>query len=307
MIQLFLLSFLIVYSPLVEACNISNLILSSSSLDLSSQNSPEFEVRVVAGNVGAGCDFFITIDNGVQGGAVSSSQRVLLNGSANLPIQFYSDVTRTQVIKDFPEAGVVGDVLFGHYNADDGPIKTLYIRPMILSSGLYSRFGLFTNSFNIKTFIGTPASYIFDRQKSLQVSYVQPKRIDLSLVESGESFNPSDNSQDVNFGNLVEGDSRSFDVIVNYNAGYELRLNSTHAGFMRHSSLAAKVPYVLYADGQMVSLVGSDVSSVVASVGSWAAPAGGRRIPMRVQVGALNQAPPGQYQDQILMSVQTTE
>lgn len=304
---LILLLLMVFDSPAALACTISNLILSSSSLNLTVNSSPDFEVRVVAGSIDTGCDFFITVDNGTSGGIASSSQRALIQNSDRMPLQIYSDLGRSAVIKDFPEVNSNSDVLLGHFAPGESPIKVMYIRPVILPLGYYARYGQYENTFTIKTYLGTPGSATYQWQRSVTMFYNQARHIDLSLVESGGIFNVNDATQNIHFGNMQSGDSRSFDVLVNYNAGYDLKFSSLNNGLMKHTSLAASIPYQLSVNGSVINLSNSATFPVSVSTGVWAAPAGGVRLPVQIQVGTLGQVPPGNYQDQIVMTVSSTD
>lgn len=295
---------LMIMPSISQACNNLRLTLTTTTFSLNTSNNPSHTARVQRSGTSQGCSFFVTFDYGT---ATSFSTRHLDNtvsSTYEYPITIAKDAAATQVLKTVTDATSTNDILSGTFPAGSGSTTSNNTyRPKIVPS-TYLRFGSYSQTFTASLYRGTLASYTFVESQTTVLTYTQPKAIDVSLVDTGGVFNTSDVSQTMNFGNLVQGQSSSFDLIVNYNAGYRLTVTSTNNGRLKRSTSTTYIPYTLTVSGSAVNL-SSGTFNLTDVTG--AAPTGGRRLPINVTIGSLAPTIPGSYSDSVTLSVVSVE
>jgi hypothetical protein len=246
-------------------------------------------------SAGGSCDFLVFIENNSS----TYTNRKLTHGGNSVPIQFYSNSGRTQIIKSASEASSKSDALWGTLT---GPSVDLYYYPNIdtsvsVPSGPYIDrfdFSLYSwngNSFNSKTKVTTNASTNY--------KYLVDTSISLSLVDTGSPFNAADVTQDLDFGALTTGKTMGFDLILMYTNGYNLYMSSVNSGSIKSAS-SNTIPYTLNLNGSPVSLSASYQS---VNTGTGSAPSGGTRLPVSVVIGNVGNAPSGSYTDTVSIKI----
>lgn len=287
-----------------KGCNNLTLQMFPGAFDLASNTSPTFTVRVSRNNINNGCDFFVSFDYGT---ASAASQRHLdaLIGGGTIPVQLYKDAGRTQVLKRRQDATSNNDVISGSFPDGSGTtfVDINYYAEM--ETAQYSRYGFYFQTFNATLHDGLLNDYDQRNTSSLTLTTNQQKKIDLSLVETGGTFNTADTTQTMDFGNISGGDVRNCDLIVGYNAGYRLTITSANSGRIKHATLADTIPYTFELNGTVIPLSsGSNIRPSVTGV----SPAGGLRLPIKVTVtGSLTGKSSGLYKDTVTLSVVSTE
>lgn len=276
-----------------------------SSVDITSNTFPtvSFAVKRTGNNE---CVYFVTCD---YGGAAGYSSRQLNNTGtpgASLPVQICLDGACSSICKQFPDVSSNADVIADAFpnNTGNGATQTETYRPK-LGAIDYQRFGTYENAFVFKLYEGTLASYQLKDQKTVTLKYVMNKKIDLSLVDAGGAFDASATTKTVNLGTLATGVQGTFDLLLKFNAGYRVVMQSQNQGRLKHGSQNVFVPYGMTINGSGVSFSGGN--NVVIQ-GTGVSPAPGLRLAGRVTVGtvAANSAV-GTYQDTINIQVATTE
>lgn len=263
----------------------------------------------------AHCDYYVTFG---YGEASSWSSRALRNGTSTYPVQLYKDEAPqfALVLRDQPDASSAEHVISGTLPGGGGDTSRVhsYRAKLLLPSGYGShpahvRFGTYSERFTVRLYggpVGGGPKEVID-QASVTFTYRVPRMVDLSLVPTGEPFDPSSLSRALQLGTLAAGLSRSVDVALLYNAGYCLRFSSANGGRLRHSRLASYIPYQVRVGGALVSLASSATAPVEVSRGYGVSPASAARIPVTVGIGALGPAMAGDYSDTITVTVTSTE
>ncbi len=271
----------------------------NSHVSLNTNNFVSLEVKVNKGS-GACGNFFIVIDNG---GASSYSGRVIQSSVNTYPIQFYKDVARNQILKNEFE-GTASDALTGSFAGPTSTYRTAYYAFIDTSANQYIGAGNYNKNFMLKLYEGDFNNRILRDTQVVQFSFTQYKSVDISLVSTGSAFNVTDTSQNIDFGSLVEGASRGFDIVLLYNAGYSVSMSSTHEGRLKHATQKKFIPYSLAVDGIPVAL--TNMSTVVKNAGGISAP-NGTRFPVTVKVGSIANSAPGTYTDTVMVDVSSIE
>lgn len=285
------------------ACNGMQLELFPNAIDLAGNSSPTIVTRVKRQNKNKACTFFITADYGT---ASTFSNRHLdrSGGSATIPVQLFTNLSGTNVMKNLMDASSSSDVISGTFPQNSGPdwIDTpFYVK---LDTGGYQQSGFYSQNFTIRVFVGDFNDYQQVASHTLSLTYNMQKSIDLSLVETGAAFNVYSTSRLMDFDYLTQGKVRACDLIINYNAGYRLTIGSLRLGRLKHVSQSDVINYTMTLNGSVVNLSSGIVTLPPVS---GAAPSGGLRLPIQVTIGSLAGKATGTYQDIVLFSVVSSE
>ena len=260
-------------------------------------------VVVKANTMPGGCDFFITVSYGSGG---TFSNRRIVNGANTWPLRISKDSAGSNIIKTLNNASSNNDVLTGSLPAgnNDAQVTVSYWAELL---DVYTSrpSGYYSDSFQVTLYRGTLAS------NSLIGSFTQSfgvnslKAVDISIVPTGGSFNASDTTETLNFGQMTAGSTRSADVILKYNAGYILKASSENNGRLKHSTLNSYISYTIKFAGATVNLANSSAAPVTINQGSGSSPAAGTIFNTVVTIGtiAANQGN-GSYSDTITLTVQ---
>lgn len=299
--------FLLLFVSQALACN--NLrIQQLSNLDLTGNTSAteSFRVRRSGNN---GCSFFVTVNNGSA--ASYTSRRLLHSDSSNsLPIQICLDASCNGIIKHFPQISSGSDIILGTFpDGTNDPQEIVYTLYPRLGTLDYQKFGQFKDTFTLRLYEGVfNGSYSEEEHEGFEIRYDMSKKIDLSLVNSGSSFDVSSTTKTLNFGSLYTNQQMSFDLLVKFNAGYRIRFSSQNDGNLKISGGSNTIPYSLTMSGNPVTLAGSSSNPVQISQGSGVSIAGGLRSAGIITIGTVAPAQQaGNYEDTITITVATTE
>ena len=302
---IFCLLVIAVCSPEARACD--NLrIQHLNNIDFENDPSPaeHFEVRRSGDDP---CSFFLTVDNG---GASSYTGRRLLKtyGQGAFPVQVCRDASCSSILKHIPEATSGSDVLVGSFPRGGSDEIDFVIYPR-LGVADYPPFGRYEDIFTVRLYEGSiTGSRSLEDSDNFRLRQEVSKRIDLSVVNSGQPFDPNATNKSIDFGTLTTGKQFGFDLVLKYNAGYRVRVSSQNNGKLKHNSLASTIDYTMSVGGSPVSLGSSSSSPVQVSQGSGASPTGGMRLQGNFTIGSVaSNAQSGSYRDSITITVATTE
>ncbi len=298
-----LLAFLSIPDTFAD-CNNLRIQQLPSSVDLTGNSTPSVTFRIDRAGP-RGCDYYVACSNNNGSESGSYIDRALVKGSDSLPVQLCLDSACTTICKTRTEASS-GEVLSNTFV--DGSVNpgyhTLTIYPKIGNSD-YPRFGTYSQSFELRVYNGAFNSSAQDDHQAFDLLYTVSRAIDLSVVDSGGAFNASNTSKTLDFGALSAGAQRSADLILKFNAGYQIRLSSTNAGKLKRTGGTEVIPYTLTLDGSSVPLSSTPTAALI---GNGTSPAGGQRFPMQVTIGAFGGSQvPGSYQDEITITVISNE
>jgi spore coat protein U-like protein len=299
---LFVLGLFFLVSHQAAACGGLDMTLTTAAYNLNTNNNPALTINVTRNNDNQACSYFVAID---YGSGSSYSDRRLLNGAFQFPIQIYENVSHTNIVKSLADSSSNADVLEGSFAVGNGitsQFQTFY--PSIDPSG-YGRFGLYSDTYNVTLYEGTVGNSPNNRRvRTLNLQYTQAKKIDLSLVDTGGSFNAADTNQLMDFAELSAGESLSCDLVLGYNAGYQIKMNSVNLGKLKHTLLPQTISYTMTVNGSSVNL---GTANITVATGTGVSPAGGLRLPITATIGSLLGKQGGTYKDTITVTVTSTE
>lgn len=260
---------------------------------------------VKANTKSGGCNFFITVG---YGGGGSFSNRRLVYASNPWPVRITKDAAGTNYLKTLAQASNDNDIVTGvlpSINNNDTQVTVSFWAELL---DLYTSrpSGYYADSFVVTLYKGTLSSYTLEGTFTLTLGVNSFKIVDISIVPTGSSFNVTDTSEVLNFGQLSQGATRSADVILKYNAGFILKASSANNGQLKHSSLNSYVPYAITFAGAPVNLTNSATTPVTINQGSGTSPANGTIFNTVVTIGGLPSTQgSGNYSDTITLTVQS--
>lgn len=287
-------------------CTNMQLQVNQTAFDLVSSQTVNPTLVVKANTNPGACDFFITFDYG-QGSSFSS--RGLRSGGNVWPFQIAKNAAGTQIIKRVGDISSTNDILTGTLTAgsNDRQVNVNYWAILDMSNPWLPR-GDYEDNFTVTLYRGSPfGSYFFISSNSVRFRYQAGRRVDISLVPTGGTFNVSDTTETLNFGNLTTGATRSADAVIKYNGGYILRASSQNNGRLKHSTQNEYIDYSATFNSTIVNLnnTSGNPVEIIRELGQ--SPASGKRIPIGVTIGNVTGKRGGQYADTITLTVTSAE
>lgn len=259
-----------------------------------------------------GGKYFVTVSS-----KSSYNNRELHSSYGVLPYQIYKDHAKTQILKSLDETLSKNEIIEGQFKQFGwggwmhGGIELRDEQKYYLSipAKRFVQAGVYQDTYTFKLYSGEfdkSAAQSEDIKNVVFTSYV-PSLAQISLVESGASFDEFDTKQSIEFGELIEGAEQSFDIQVRSNSPYVLSMESENKGFLRYegygSSDEDKVSYVLSVDGHAQDLsVEKDIFSQ-----SSISDASGRQHRVFVSIGKVDFPRAGSYKDNISVTCRTLE
>ena len=262
-----------------------------------------FQVQAEA--TGITCQYFVALSTGQSG---DFNRRKLIRGGNVLNYNVYTDAGKT-VLKAPPNAAQ-NEVISGSFPVVVAltqtnshrffwtidpqqivPVQGMHYVDPTLPLDLYSG-TLLTNPTRVASAAVTFRTLV-------------DSSVDLSLVQSGASFNINDTAQFVDFGVLSSGEQRGFDLIVRSNNGYAVTMQSENRQVMVHErtpAVADTVSYEVVLNGGAVDLSSGAPVQVLGGTGT--TPATGMSFPIEFTVGNISGAEAaGTYSDVINVTV----
>lgn len=257
----------------------------------------------------APCDYFVTFS---KGGA-SDYNRRMLSGSNTLRYQIYKEAALTNILKELPEVTSDDEIITGSFGvgSDQTQTRTYFVQiPLNLATTpTLKPSGTYVNTFIMRVYRDNPANSLLENSKNVLIKTTIQKNVQLSLVNSGGAFNPSDTTQAVAFGTLTTGASRAFDMRVLTNAGYRVTFSSQNNGALKHAlaNVTTAVPYTLTINGLPKNLSSSKTVPIVVASGSGQTSVDGVGHAVEVIIGSVTDKMAGAYSDIITVTAATAE
>lgn len=286
--------------------------IGSSVLNITNNPTATVNIEIKRNQNSQKCEYVVGLSKGSSNNG--SYSRYLQRNQVPIQIKFW-DNTMSQLIYDYPDASPPANLIVGSFNVSGGSnTKTTSLRidfgpvPYNVSSGRYS------NQFHLKLWtrpLGSQGSFTLANDKNFEVRYDLAKSLDVSLVQVGAPFNLLDTNESVNFGELSQNQTKSFDMLIGNNTSYSYSLNSLNNGrLLRQGGNPAQASNKISYQFKIGAT--THTSHVVLNAGSFPysstivnPPAGSvLRFPIEVKIidnpSVKNQ---GQYQDTITIDV----
>lgn len=283
-------------------CPQAYLSLNSQFVNLQNDISPRIDFYVNRVYSFEGCSYKV----GITKGSAPSYQRKLYNGSSTMNFQLAKNNSMSQVLKDQADWTTSSEYYEGRFRSNRGNSRKRFRMYAEAELSTNPARGYYYDWFYLNLYEEiSSGSFVLRDSRPILFYYYEPDNIHLSLVESGDPFDQFDTSQLINFGNLYQGQTRGFDIVIQSTNGYNLKISSSNNGKMKHSSANQFVDYTLRVNGAPVNLSSSNNNPVNVSNGVGPHPSDGFRVPLNIEVGDTSQAAAGQYEDNLTITVST--
>lgn len=265
------------------------------------------------------CDYFVGF---TKGGAASAATRRAISGANQITYQLYKENALTNVLKDPSDAAITSsnEVFSGQLPAGVGAQLTLvYYFNVPLSSSITPsivKAGTYTDTFTINVYEGadplvpgpTPVT-----SANVAVTVTVPEILKMSLVATGAGFDEAGLNRSIDFGMLSAGQTRTFDIRIRTNAGFDVTFSSANNGVLKPVANPAStgLAYQFYANGVLLNLTNSLAVPVRGlggpGVGNFETDLQGVAYPIRIVVGSFAGASVlgGEAQDTITITTTT--
>lgn len=271
-----------------------------------------------AGFTGAqDCYFFNDFDYGTSASFVSRNLVNVSSVSSTIPFNVYSSslIDPNNIVRLAEDASIDNHVIFSLPPFTPSPTPQSQTRNFIAELGsvpVNSPPGLYTESlvFRLRARLTSPpasdySSFPITATRAIQFIYEIPRTLNISLVSSGGSFDPTATGRLMSFDILTAGEASVASLFVETNVGYRLFASSQNNGLLSHTTASSTVPYEFRVNGGAVSLLGSSTLPVLISSDAASSPAGGFQVPLEIVIGTMTGAElGGTYRDAISLNIE---
>lgn len=253
---------------------------------------------------GEDTDFFITFSDG----GASGYNRVLTKGSYQLSYQLYKSSGQNTVLKEKPDA-TDSEVIAGHVTDAGKPRKQSQSYYYVVYPEQIVPQGTYTDSVKLRLYKGNlNASHSQNASKNVTFKAIVPAILRLFIGPSGGGLSEV-TSYNLDFGELEEREYRDLDLKVLSNAGYEILLNSSNRGNLRHTAYSEvptsdrvyhQIEYLVDFDGSSIDLSGSGNHLVHTEPSGTAST--GDIYDLLITVGSVDEKMHGDYTDELTVT-----
>ncbi len=215
----------------------------------------------------------------------------------------HSNINQSGILKDLGDAVTNNEFLHGeapdkhtHYT------KNFFISMPGLSTTLV-RSGTYLDivQVTIYGYNSSSGNYNFEETDYLTLLFYIPKRVQISLIDEGSTFDSSSTSKVLDFGLLAQGQVRGADLRVVSNSSYQVKLSSQNDGKLKLNQ-GDTINYALKVNGANVSLSGTSGTPVQIGSGDLTTEAGDLFNLKFTILETTNLKTAGLYQDAITIT-----
>lgn len=250
-------------------------------------------------------NFFLAFTKGWAGNYNRKATNIS-NGDT-LFYNIYKNSNQTGVLKEPNDITSNNEVLYGIIAKDESKTLNYYFSISPINISTPPRSGIYIDVVQVQAYSGTYTNInSYEGYRDLNLYIHVPKFISLSLVNSGEVYDPSRTSKTLDFGELEANEELSFDVRVVSNAGYSLKVSSQNNGLLRRvngTGMGSEILYDFYALGSKKIIAGSASNPVTIASANGRTASGGAQVPVKIVIKSVTDKDPGIYQDYITLSV----
>ena len=250
---------------------------------------PEFHRFEIQHQNGPGCAFAIGVDDGENGG-----RRMSGDGGDMLYYELWQDSSRSQRLTD-PVTGDMAGAIVGFAENGNGNDRVEVSFYSTIQGGQGVSGGTYRDRVGFRLYLledGMPSD-VLDTQ-DVQVRTRVANVVSAAVLVGGVRRPLAGTAGVLDFGQMSTGATRSFDLEVSGNSGYDVTVQSENQGQLVSAGRTQSIGYSLTINGRSVSLG----SPVVISGG------GGYGLhQMVVTIGDVSQALAGDYADSLVVTV----
>ena len=239
---------------------------------------------------------------GFSQGLAGNYNRRMFNGSNYLEYNIYKNSSTNSELKAFADfSNNFNDHIYVFFPNNQSTVVTTFEArlPNPNDGRSFIKKGSYIDN------ITATATSIFGSSLSssdnFNVSVFVPTEIDISLVNTGASFNKNATTYSMDFGTLEQGEIKSVDLKVRSNAGYNVELSSVNGGALKHLTVSDNINYQMKVNGNTQTFPGANSPLSIGSA-SGVTNEDGTNFTLSFQIGDPENKASGQYQDTITIT-----
>lgn len=283
--------FLFSFSTLAEYCPVYISVGDVNFSQLNTDQSVAVDVHIFRYSSSNQCKQYTL---GVSTGSSNSYSRKLYNGGYDLNYNIYKTSTTSTTLRSINDASNNSQRI--KFTMQSWYTKlTLYVRLPAPGSSLQN--GLYTDTTQVQVYPrgNNTGGGVTNLTTNLNVQ----SDINISLVSRGGQYDENQTYYSLDFGSMSLGKTKSFDLIVKSNTGYQINVSSEYNGYLSHNDNSSyKIGYDFGVNGSNMSLVGSK-SSPKQIYSSNSPSTNGQVIEIDVSLKSVSDKLSGNYTDYI--------
>lgn len=239
-----------------------------------------------------------------KGSANNYQRKAYSSGGKSINYNLHRYINLSGTLKDYNDALNSNEYVAG---AAESKLTTYSNKFYVSLPGSESQdspqSGIYTDSVQVRlySFDNIRNEYRFEKSLNFTISISSNKKIQVSLIDEGEVFDPNSTMKVLDFGNLSQGQEQGVDLRVVSNTSYRISLSSLNNGKLNHSK-GDTIEYSLKSNGSFFSMSSSSTSPVSIGNGNPTSTAGDR-YNLRIRIsGTIENKTAGLYQDIITIT-----
>lgn len=238
-----------------------------------------------------------------KGSANSYQRKAFTLPSISVNYNLHKLANLSGTLKDFGDASTSAEFIQGSAPNKKTPYNArFYVSVPSLSAQNFPRGGYYYDNIQASIYSkNNKGQWIFEDAVSFIVLLVVPKKIEVSLIDEGDNFDPSSTTKTLDFGHITQFEEMGADLRVVSNTPYKVMMSSSNNGELRLNA-SSSISYALKVNGTSISLGSSSGTPVTIGTGN-ETNTSGDRYNLRVQITeSTNNKQAGQYQDFITIN-----
>lgn len=237
-----------------------------------------------------------------KGAANSYTRRAYSSSGQFVNYNLHRASNQTGVLKDFSDAININEFIEGEAPSKNTNYLSKYYAfvPGFLNNSIPR--GIYSDNVQVSIygFNQNSQNYNFEETTGLTVFFYVPTRLQISLVDEGDSFNANSTTKVLDFGLLQKNQQRGADLRVVSNSSYKVNLSSANGGKLKGPGTSV-IHYGLKVNGSNVALPSSS-TSIQIGAGSITSEEGDR-FNLKFQIlDETRNLQSGNYQDNLIIT-----
>lgn len=263
----------------------------------SPQDAATLEVFRVRHQKSDPCTFVV----GFGTGDANTYDRKMSRRHWRLAYQIYDSASKTNVLKDVPEAST-SEIFSGTFEGEDVDEREFTFHVVVPALQILPP-GHYDDHVRITVYEGSVTDFFERESKNVRFRARVRPTLQASVTAVNGAFNAGSTSWNMAFGTLDRGESQYADLIVRGNVDYNIFIKSDNKGALRHLRYKDQlVPYTMLVEGAAVDLRHGVVKI---AGGEGPTPVEGQRRNIQVTIGSIEGLTAGDYRDDVSIVVRS--
>jgi len=249
---------------------------------------------------------FLTFSSGSSGTSVPWRIQIKEQG-VTLNYQIYDNLTDKHILKNLSDEGIGQNNILTHYFSGSDEFTFQY--SLEIPENQHSVGGTYQDIVTVNLYSGDLNNNRMRDSEEITFTTTVPIAAELAVVRAGEPFNFNSTSLNLDFGFLAGGETMAFDILVQANTHFDIKVQSQEGGSLAPVSLAgdpSRINYFLDF-GDSVFDLGTEQITVLQNADPVFLDINpdDARIPVIVEIAEFDWPTSGEYQDTLTFTLQT--